>query len=77
MRCRIIAPALYPELQDWGAYRRRLELWMAEKDERALALGRMPRMKELWGSGALDLYYSTKKYHGGWKRVAERMGWGG
>lgn len=68
--------ALYPELQDWGAYRRRLELWMAEKDERALALGRMPRMKELWGSGALDLYYSTKKYHGGWKRVAERMGWG-
>ncbi|QDZ25671.1 hypothetical protein HOP50_18g82130 [Chloropicon primus] len=67
--------ALYPDLQDWDAYKQKLELWMLANDERALAEGRMPKMARLFSEGALDLYFATKKYHGGCKKVAEKMGW--
>ena len=66
---------LYPELRDWETYKRQLELWMMARRENDLAQQRMPRMSEMFEDGAKDLHYATKKYHGGWKRAADKLGW--
>ena len=71
--------ALYPELQDWDHYRQRLESWVDQRKGEGKREGKgeskWPKMHEMVSSGAGDLHYATKKYHGGFKKVSRKMGW--
>ena len=64
----------YPELKDWEIYKQKLELWVKRQEGEDFD-NRMPKMREMMSNDAMDLHYATKKYHGGSKRVAEKMGW--
>jgi len=69
---------LYPDLKDWEPYKQRLESWAVSQSLLVISGGealRRPRMNDMAARGAKDLHYATKKYHGGLKRVSERMGW--
>jgi protein-tyrosine-phosphatase len=70
--------ALYPDLQDWEKYKQRLESWVDKRNGEGEGEGKKnkwPKMHEMMSSGAGDLHYATKKYHGGFKKVSRKMGW--